>query len=266
MAKYDVTLRPIHYASVSGGKDSLYMLNLILNNLDKYPLDMVVHYELEIDWDWVKDVIDFMEQRCKEAGLKFLRIKPRKTWEELFEKYDMPRKLSARWCNSHSQLDAKEQLNQWIKSQNCRPIAYIGLCADEVKRFKYNVGVDNWELQDICYPLAEEGINEDVILEWAKSVPIFKDWYKHFNRQGCMLCPMLTMKEKAYMYLYYPDKFEYYIEHIRHWESNYNSDYFDEPLERHVNRIKTKWVEILKTETETEQMTIFDYINDLGGE
>jgi tRNA(Ile)-lysidine synthase TilS/MesJ len=33
--KYDINLRAIHYASVSGGKDSFYMLNLILNKLDK---------------------------------------------------------------------------------------------------------------------------------------------------------------------------------------------------------------------------------------
>ena len=64
--KYDVNLRPIHYASVSGGKDSFYMLNLILQNPEKYPLDMVVHFELEIDWIWAKEVIDFMEQRCEQ--------------------------------------------------------------------------------------------------------------------------------------------------------------------------------------------------------
>ena len=29
--KYDLKLRPIHYACVSGGKDSLYMLGLILS-------------------------------------------------------------------------------------------------------------------------------------------------------------------------------------------------------------------------------------------
>ena len=78
---YDLKLRPIHYASVSGGKDSFYMLNLILNNLEKYPLDMVVHFDLEIDWDWSKKVIEFMEKRCKDNGIKFVRIKPRKTWK-----------------------------------------------------------------------------------------------------------------------------------------------------------------------------------------
>ena len=34
-----IALRPSYWASVSGGKDSLYMLNYILHNLDRYPLD-----------------------------------------------------------------------------------------------------------------------------------------------------------------------------------------------------------------------------------
>ena len=62
MAKYDMNLRPIHYACVSGGKDSLFMLNLILHNLDKYPLDMIVNFELEIDWPFTKNVVDYIER------------------------------------------------------------------------------------------------------------------------------------------------------------------------------------------------------------
>lgn len=53
-----IALRPSYWASVSGGKDSLYMLNLILHNLDRYPLDGVVHFELEIDYPFIHDVID----------------------------------------------------------------------------------------------------------------------------------------------------------------------------------------------------------------
>ena len=69
---YDVSIRPIYYASVSGGKDSLYMLKLIFSMPEKYPLDMVVHYELEIDWDWVKRVVDYMESECIKRGIKFV--------------------------------------------------------------------------------------------------------------------------------------------------------------------------------------------------
>ena len=48
--KNELALKPTYWASVSGGKDSLYMLNLILHNLDKYPLTGVAHFELEIDY------------------------------------------------------------------------------------------------------------------------------------------------------------------------------------------------------------------------
>ena len=51
MKENSIILRPIHYASVSGGKDSLYMLLIILKNPQKYPLDLVVHFELETNWE-----------------------------------------------------------------------------------------------------------------------------------------------------------------------------------------------------------------------
>lgn len=60
------------------------MLNYILHNLDRYPLDGVVHFELEIDYPFIHDVIDYMESECKRFGIRFVRIKPRKTWEEWF--------------------------------------------------------------------------------------------------------------------------------------------------------------------------------------
>lgn len=255
--KYDVNLRPIHYASVSGGKDSFYMLNLILQNPEKYPLDMVVHFELEIDWIWAKEVIDFMEQRCVAVGIKFVRIKPRKTFQELYEKYDIPTR-NARWCNSDYKLDCKKQLNEWILQQNCRPLAYIGFCADETKRFKYELG--EWENQECCYPLAEEGITEDVILEWAKTQPIFKGWYKHFKRQGCMICPQLSRKEMAYLSLHYPDVWDKWIEMIRKYEERFNTNLFGEPIDRLDRRIEEKWIPILVNEDLYEQANIFDYL------
>ena len=87
MQSTELALRPSYWASVSGGKDSLFMLNLILHNLDKYPLDGVVHFELEIDYQFIKNVIDYMQSECERFGIRFVRIKPPKTWNELYEKY-----------------------------------------------------------------------------------------------------------------------------------------------------------------------------------
>lgn len=257
MAKYDLSLNPIHYASVSGGKDSFYMLNLILNNPHKYPLDMVVHFELEIDWEWAKNVIDLMEDRCTKAGIKFVRIKPRISWNELYEKYDVPTRTS-RWCNNMYKLDCKKQLNEWIASQNCRPIAYIGLCADEQKRFKYEIG--DWKNQDVCYPLAEEGIYEYDILSWAKNIDIFNGWYRIFKRQGCMICPNLTRLEMAYLLKNYPDKYFDWIDKIEKYESRFETYFYDKPIANIHKIICTKWLNQLNTLEDCYQMDIFDFI------
>ena len=101
--KNELVLKPSHWASVSGGKDSLYMLNLILHNLDKYPLDGVVHFELEIDFPFIKNVIDYMESECKKYGITFIRIKPRTTWKELYNKYGFPIRFAS--CRPSAKQD-----------------------------------------------------------------------------------------------------------------------------------------------------------------
>ncbi len=199
--KNKIVLKPSYWASVSGGKDSLYMLFYILLNLNKYPLDGVVHFELEIDFPFIKNVIDYMESECKKYGIKFVRIKPRTTWKELYNQYGYPTRVS-RWCNSKYKLDAQRQCKDFLKSQGYQLVTYIGYCADEVNRFEKRAG--NNEI----YPLVDAGINESKILDWAKEVPIFNDYYKFNKRCGCMYCPMCTMNNLAYILLYYPNSYE----------------------------------------------------------
>lgn len=251
----EIALRPSYWASVSGGKDSLYMLNLILHNIDKYPLDGVVHFELEIDYPFIHDVIDYMESECKRVGIRFVRIKPRKTWIELFYTvsaktgyiYGFPTRI-ARWCNSAYKLDAARQLSDWLKSAGYYVVRYIGYCADEKRRFDKRLNNQNVER----YPLAENGIIENDIWEWAKTQPIFNHFYETNKRCGCMYCPISSYINYAYLYKYYPDNFSFMIEKMRETEiiremeygrpfsvistnPRYNADYLE-------NIIKTKWL------------------------
>lgn len=266
----ELVLRPSYWASVSGGKDSLYMLNLILHNLDRYPLDGVVHFELEIDYPFIKDVIDYMESECKRFGIRFVRIKPRKTWEELFYKkhkdgciYGFPNMVK-RWCNSEYKLDCRRQLESFLKENNYYCVHYIGYCADKEKRY-----AKRGEKVKEVYPLVEFGINESEIWEWAKDQPLYNNYYKTNKRCGCMYCPMTNYIGFAYLLKYYPDKFDYMIEKMRETEKiryefygkpfscvsgnpKYNADYLD-------NIIRTKWLQKLNEaeEKETEiKMTI----------
>ena len=245
-----LALRPSYWASVSGGKDSLYMLNYILHNLDRYPLNGVVHCELEIDYPFIHEVIDYMEAECKRFGIPFVRIKPRKSWLELYEKYGFPTRVS-RWCNSNYKLDCIKQLKEWLNSIGYYVVTYIGYCSDEGKRF--NKRADRQEIER--YPLVENGITEDVIWEWAKVQPIFNHFYVSNRRCGCMYCPMSSRIGYAYLYKYYPEHFNFMIRKMGETEAalskklgrpfsvisnnpKYNANYLE-------NNIKTKWLQKL---------------------
>lgn len=248
----EIALRPSYWASVSGGKDSLYMLKLILDNRDKYPLDGVVHFELEIDYPFIKNVIDYMETECKKYGIPFLRISPRKSWKELYNKYGFPTR-KARWCNDKYKLDCKKQLQEWLLSKGYYIVFYIGYCKDETKRMEKRKNTKH------CiehYPLVDYDIMEDEIWEWAKEQPIYNNYYKTNKRCGCMYCPMSSFLEYAYLYKYYPDNYEEMIKYMKDTEKlrekelgrpfsirssnkKYNSEYVD-------NIIKTKWVKRLE--------------------
>ena len=244
--KNDLQLKPTYWASVSGGKDSLYMLYVLLQFPDKYPLDGVVHFELEIDYPFIKDVVNYIKKECETRGIKFLSIKPRNSWEELYEKYGFPNR-KFRWCNSDYKLDAGAQLEEWLNSNGYYTVAYIGYCYDEHKRYEKR----NAHGKEI-YPLVELGVYEDDILEWAKKQKIFNNYYITHRRCGCMICPLASRLEYAYLYKYYPEKYEYMIEKMKETEkaieestgrphscidgkAQYNANYLD-------NNIKTKWI------------------------
>ena len=112
------------------------------------------------------------------------------------------------------------------------------------------------------YPLVEQGIIEADILKWAKTQPIYNNFYKTSTRCGCMYCPMMSKLSAAYLYKYYPKNFEYMLEKMRETEKvrsedlgrpfsvyssnpKYNADYLE-------NIIKTKWLKILE-EKEVEE-------------
>lgn len=248
--KNNIVLRPSYWASVSGGKDSLYMLKLVLEHPDEYPLDGVVHYELEIDYPFIKNVIDYMEQQCKSKGIKFVRIKPQKQWYDLYKENGYPSR-KGRWCNSQYKLNCKKQLQQFLKSQGCFLVNYIGFCADEEKRFKYVTSKDGIPLQ--VYPLAEYDIEESTILQWARTQPIFNDYYKYNKRCGCMCCPLSSIDNLVYTKKYYPKEYNYFmnlaLEHEKRmakkygrekfsvWQSNpkYDTEYIMKRVDEEIN-------------------------------
>ena len=182
------------------------MLKMILSNPQRYPLHGVVHFELEIDFPFIKNVIDYMENECFKHNIPFYRVKPEKTWMELYNKYGFPNRVF-RWCNREYKMSAQRQFKNWLKNKGYEPIFYIGICADEKTRVK--------DKKDVVYPLVENQINESVILEWAKNVDVFDDYYKYNKRCGCMLCPLMSMQTMAYLSWKYPKQYKLFLELAR---------------------------------------------------
>lgn len=252
--KNEIKLVPKHCAMVSGGKDSLLMLQIILKNPDKYPLDYVVHCDLEIDYPFIKSVVDEMETMCNKVGVPLLRIKPRNKWIDLYnrkgkkyEYYGFPTRL-ARWCNSDYKMDAVKQCEEWLYTHGCEMIKYIGYCVDEVKRY------ENRKNPNEIYPLVMENIEEKYILDWAKHQEVFNGYYKIMDRCGCMLCLMCSRLELAYQFKYYRD---IYDEHIRLMnQSEEMKKRIDPSLNQNVHgnlsaleldkQIRTKWLKKLE--------------------
>lgn len=246
--KNELELKPTYWASVSGGKDSLFMLKLILSNPDKYPLNGVVYFDLEIDYPFIKDVILKIKDECIRLQIPMFEIKPSQSWYDLYDKWGFPIR-TARWCNSKYKLDCSRQFekmqNQYGNSVNW----YIGYCFDENKRYEKRNN-DNE-----IYPLVDFQILEKSILDWARTQDIYNNYYKTNDRCGCMFCPMASMINFAYLFKYYPEKYNEMIslmsetEKIRESElgrpfsctsSNpkYNVAYLD-------NIVKNKWLDIL---------------------
>lgn len=253
----------VYCANVSGGKDSLFMLKHILSNLDRYRLNFVVHYELEIDYPFIKNVIDFMESECKKFNIPFYRIKPTNSWYELYDKYGYPTR-KVRWCNSKYKLDCAKQINAHYLAKGIKVIHYIGYCVDEYNR--YSKRNNQYEI----YPLVNDLINESTILEWARHLPIYNDYYKYNKRCGCMFCPMSKLRNFAYLLKYYPNHYNTMISLMRDTEykrslelgrpfsctqsnGKYGVDYLD-------NIVKSKYVKLLNYEL--LQGDIFDFVKN----
>lgn len=253
---------PIYYASVSGGKDSAYMLDLL--NKRNYPLDLVVNFDLgDMEWEVSHKVVNLIEEKCNALGIRFIRFKPRKSWKELYDKYGFPT-AHARWCNGEYKLDCKKQLESYLKHQGHRPVAYIGLCADETKRFKYKVGEET--SCDVIYPLAEEGITEQDVRLWARKQPVFEGYYKSLNRMGCKFCPFLSSRELAYLLKNEPENFKYMFECIKDTEKRIYKEkgivwkFRDVGADVIEERIRTKWSKTLQYEEASYD--IFDILQE----
>ena len=122
-----------HIASVSWGKDSLYMLLRLIE--EREPLNEVVFYDTGMEFKAIYETRDKVLPLLAANGIKYTELKPKNHFE-----YDMlERKKTKRteevvfgdsWCGGACRWGT--WLKQWALNKHTgESIVYIGLAADE---------------------------------------------------------------------------------------------------------------------------------------
>ena len=200
-----------HIASISYGKDSLAMLEVMKQN--NMPIDKIVHVELMATDTIPADYPDIMnwkryadERILQRYGLEVEHVTANTNYEKLF--YSIPKRkeknrhregtilgfpsLRSQWCSR----SLKVQVMQDLFKGDC--IQYIGIASDEPKRF----GQLNEKVRS---PLAEHGITEPMAYQICKDLDLLAPSYLQSKRSGCWFCHAQPIAQLRLLRQQHPD-------------------------------------------------------------
>ena len=203
-----------YIASVSWGKDSLYMLLRLME--ENAPLNEVAFFDTGMEFQAIYDIRDRMIPILAERGIKYTEFKPKRPFV-----YDMLEKPvngkngfhygyswcggSARWGTAGKQhlLNANAKKYRELGYQ---VFQYVGIAADETKR------IERLPHEKIA-PLARWGVSEAECLqgcyergfEWLENG--FR-LYDLLDRVSCWCCANKNLKELFNIYVHLPGYWE----------------------------------------------------------
>lgn len=141
-----------------------------------------------------------------------------------------------------------------MREQGKRVVYYIGFCADETKRFKFELNSREPNVTQV-YPLAEMRIMESEIWEWAKHQEIYNGYYLENRRCGCVCCPMASLDNLVYAKTHYPQLYEHYMTLAKETEDR---------MSELLGRGFSVWASNPKYNTEYKMCRVDEIINEKG--
>lgn len=180
-----------YIASISYGKDSLAMLEVIKRN--GLPLDRIITVEVMATKDIPADLPPMMEFKAKadaiilkRYGISVEHLTAPKAYEDYFYyKCNGKKSINAgkiygfplqkgNWCNSRLKVDVLDRIQKGA-------ITYIGIAADEPSRF-------HTLSETKRSPLVEYDWTEAMCREWCKANDLLSPIYTTSLRGGCWFC------------------------------------------------------------------------------
>lgn len=196
-------------ASISYGKDSLAMLEVIKRN--NMPLDRIIHVDIMATKDIPADLPEMVEFKKKadkiikeRYGIEVEHLRGKESFEEYFYRIKIKGKRKGKiygwpltifnkggWCVT--------EIKTKILDKNTKnDVVYIGYAADEEKRLK--------RLNDKkIAPLALYGITEAEAFKICEELNLLSPIYKNAARGGCWFCPKQPNEQLRNLRKNYPD-------------------------------------------------------------
>jgi 3'-phosphoadenosine 5'-phosphosulfate sulfotransferase (PAPS reductase)/FAD synthetase len=198
--------------SFSGGKDSTSMVHRLLSW--GFKIDALLFFDT--DWEF-PEMYQHLKEVEEKTGLKIIKVKPRKPFDELIKRYRWP-DSRRRWC-TREKIDG---LNKWINQNYNKKQDYIihcvGFAVDELTR------TDSKEMLkkgQVMFPLlnnyscdpktAKDLWDRDLAMTEEQALKYCKDlgytWgglYENFSRVSCYCCPLKRKKDILILKNQYP--------------------------------------------------------------
>ncbi len=204
-----------YIASISYGKDSLAMLEVIHQN--GLPLDRIVHVEIWATKDIPAEFPEMVEFKKRADKVIFERygkvvehITAPKTYEDYFyykckgkksrnagKIYGFPLQ-KGNWCNSRLKVDVLDK----VQKGN---VVYIGIAVDEPKR--YHTLTENKRS-----PLVEYEWTEKMCRDFCKKFGLLSPTYTTSLRGGCWFCHNQSVGQLRVLRKQYPDLWKKLLE------------------------------------------------------
>lgn len=207
-----------YVASVSFGKDSLYMLLQLIERGE--PLDEVVFYDTGMEFQAIYDTRDAVLPLLAAHGIEYTELHPKEPF--LYTMFDRPVNgkngfhCGYSWCGGRCRWGTTAKIK--AIDQHCKGcVQYIGIAVDEDCRLTMEIhpyeGVvfykDRRGNPLKKYPLADWNVAEADALQGCYAAG-FEWWeeghrlYDLLDRVSCWCCANKNLKELRNMWLYLP--------------------------------------------------------------
>lgn len=224
--KYKNKVDRFHVA-LSGGKDSIVLLELIKRTLPKSAYT-IIFGDTKMEFPDTYNVIDEIEKQCKEEGIDFYRASSHFDPEESWRLFGPPSRVLRWCCTVHKSTPQTLKLREITGKDD-----YVGL--DFVGVRKHESAMRSTYEEENFGKKQKGQYSHNPILEWTSAEVwlyifahnlIVNDAYKRGNsRAGCLFCPMATGKSHCIQHMCYPQEVERFTDIVKETidDSNINS-------------------------------------------